>query len=146
MRAGMEPALGMNPFALVLCDGTHTERIERVVSFVGEDPSGSFGVLAGHERLMTWLTLGLARFRTDEGPWQYLAVPGAVLYFADNELSISTRRYVIDADYQRIRATLESSCWPKNEICARSRRRCAGWNRGCFGGCGNSRARAASRR
>jgi len=97
----------MNTFTLILCDGTHTERIERVASFVGEDPSGSFGVLAGHERLMTWLTLGLARFRTVDGAWQYLAIPGGILYFVDNELSISTRRYVIDTDYQRISATLE---------------------------------------
>ncbi len=97
----------MKRFTLLLQDATHTERINDVASFVGEDTSGSFGILAGHARLMTSLLFGLARFRIEEKPWQYLALPGAVLYFNDNELSISTRRYLIDDNYERISAALQ---------------------------------------
>jgi F-type H+-transporting ATPase subunit epsilon len=97
----------MKRFTLLLQDAAHTERIKDVTSFVGEDASGSFGILAGHARLMTSLLFGLARFRIDQNPWQYLALPGAVLYFRDNELSISTRRYLIDDDYERISSALQ---------------------------------------
>jgi F-type H+-transporting ATPase subunit epsilon len=89
-------------FALQLQDATRTQRIEDVESFVGADRSGSFGILPGHARFMTSLTFGLARFRTSEAPWQYLAMPGALLYFRGNELVLSTRHYLIDEDYTRI--------------------------------------------
>jgi F-type H+-transporting ATPase subunit epsilon len=97
----------MKRFTLALQDASHIERINGVTSFVGEDASGSFGILAGHARMMTPLVFGLARFRIDRNPWQYLALPGAVLYFRDNELSISTRHYLIDGDYERISNSLQ---------------------------------------
>ncbi len=97
----------MKRFTLALQDAAHTERINNVTSFVGEDASGSFGILAGHARIMTSLVFGLARFRIDKNPWQYLALPGGVLYFRKNELSISTRRYLIDDDYERISSALQ---------------------------------------
>lgn len=107
----------MKAFALILQDATRTQRIERVTSFVGEDASGSFGILAGHSRLMTSLVFGLARFRTGEDAWQYLALPGAALYFNNNELSLSTRRYLLDDDYERISAALhEQLLAEENEL------------------------------
>lgn len=96
----------MRTFTLILQDATHTQRIEQVTSFVGEDATGSFGILAGHARMMTSLVFGLARFRVGENAWQYLALPGAVLYFNANELSLSTRRYLVDDDYERISSAL----------------------------------------
>ena len=96
----------MRTFTLILQDATHTQRIEQVTSFVGEDATGSFGILAGHTRMMTSLVFGLARFRTRENAWQYLALPGAALYLNDNELSLSTRRYLVDNDYERISTAL----------------------------------------
>lgn len=96
----------MNTFTLHLESATQYERIENVVSFVGEDDSGSFGILPGHARLTTVLTFGLARFRLVDGDWQFLAVPGAVLYHEDNQLHLSTRRYARGADYERISAVL----------------------------------------
>jgi F-type H+-transporting ATPase subunit epsilon len=96
----------MKPFTLILQDATRTERIEQVTSFTGEDASGSFGILAGHVRMMTSLVFGLARFRVGNNRWQYLALPGAVLYFNDNELSLSTRRYLLDDSYERISIAL----------------------------------------
>jgi F-type H+-transporting ATPase subunit epsilon len=97
----------MRTFTLILQDATHTQRIRQVTSFVGEDDTGSFGILAGHARMMTSLVFGLARFRSGENAWQYLALPGAALYFNDNELSLSTRHYMVDEDYERISIALK---------------------------------------
>lgn len=96
----------MNVFTLVLRDAASILRIDGVRSFVGEDASGSFGLLAGHARFMTCLEFGLARFRRDGEAWQYLAIPGAVLYFVDNVLNLNARRYFLDTDYDRITETL----------------------------------------
>lgn len=92
----------MRTFAMHLQSATQYEHIEGVASFVGEDASGSFGIRARHERMMTVLTYGLARYRLQDNIWRYLAFPQAILYFADNVLHISTRRFLHDADYQRI--------------------------------------------
>lgn len=92
----------MNTFRLMLLDATHTEQIDGVTSFVGEDITGSFGILAGHARMITTLVMGLARYRIGDEPWQYMAQPGSVLYFRDNLLTISTRHYLRDENYMRI--------------------------------------------
>ncbi|MCB1984928.1 MAG: hypothetical protein KDF49_05815, partial [Nitrosomonas sp.] len=34
--------------------------------------------------------------------WYYLAFPGGILYFLNNNLYISSRRFLCDSDYQRI--------------------------------------------
>lgn len=92
----------MRGFAVHLCGADQYERLDEVVSFVGEDSSGSFGILPGHDRFMTVLVFGLARLRRDDGRWEYLGVPGGVLYFHDDALHLSTRRYLRDADPARI--------------------------------------------
>ena len=97
----------MSSFNLNLFDIYHQQRMTGVSSFVGLDASGSFGILPNHARFMTTLVFGLARFCLDEDNWQYLAVPGAVLYFNNNELSISTRHFLIDTDFERISSLLE---------------------------------------
>lgn len=96
----------MNVFTLHLQSATQYEAISDVTSFVGEDDSGSFGIQAGHARLMASLSFGLARYRSGEQAWQYLALPGALLYFVDNQLFLNTRRYVRDDDYERINTAL----------------------------------------
>ncbi len=96
----------MNSFTLQLLDATRSEEIRGLTSFVGEDASGSFGILAGHARLMTLLLAGLARFRIGDGPWTYLAMPGALLSFEHNRLTLSTRHYLLDDDYTRIHKAL----------------------------------------
>ena len=105
----------MNAFTLLLQDATRSERIENVTSFVGEDGSGSFGIRASHARMVTVLVTGLARFRVATGSWQYLALPGAVLYFHDNVLTLSTRHYLRDADYGRISAALQERLLAEEE-------------------------------
>jgi len=97
----------MSGFPLVLRGAGRSERIEGVTSFVGEDASGSFGIQPHHTRFMTVLNFGLARFRCGGDPWQYLALPGALLYFVGNEMRITTRRYLRDDDYARISRLLE---------------------------------------
>jgi len=101
-------------FTLLLQDAVHSEQIEGVIAFVGEDASGSFSILADHARMMTSLVIGMARFRVrDVGgaknaeKWRYLAVPGALLYLHDNLLSINTRRYLLEDDYELISAALQ---------------------------------------
>ncbi len=105
----------MKTFTLILQDATHAEKIEGVCSFVGEDISGSFGILAGHARLMTILVMGLARFHIANEPWQYLALPGGVLYFNNNQLTISSRHYFRDENYMRISSELQQKLLAEEE-------------------------------
>jgi F-type H+-transporting ATPase subunit epsilon len=93
-------------YALELASATRWTRIDGVSSFVVEDASGSFGILAGHAPLVACLSFGLARFRIGGGDWEYLALPGGVLHFRDGTLRIVTRHYLRDRDYQRISAGL----------------------------------------
>jgi len=102
-------------FTLRLQDATQSEEIAGVTSFVGEDASGSFGILAGHARMMASLIIGLARFRIGEEAWQYLALPGAVLYFHDNVLTLSTRHYLRDNDYMRVSQALQQQLLAEEE-------------------------------
>lgn len=105
----------MTSFTLQLQDANRIERVDGVTAFVGEDASGSFGILAGHARLMTSLTVGLARFRVGDGPWQYLALPGGLLYFRDDRLTLSTRHYLLDEDYTRISAAMQEQLLAEEE-------------------------------
>jgi F-type H+-transporting ATPase subunit epsilon len=105
----------MSQFALNLFDVTHEQRITGVTSFIGEDASGSFGIQPNHARFMTTLVFGLARFRQGTADWQYLALPGAVVYFNNNELTISTRHFLIDTDLQQISILLEQQLITEEE-------------------------------
>lgn len=97
----------MTNFNLVIQDTIHSQQYDGVTSFVGEDDSGSFGIMANHARMMATLVMGLARFRIGEQNWLYVATPGALLYFHNNQLTLSTRHFFIDEDYMRISRTLE---------------------------------------
>lgn len=54
----------MKNFVISLLDATHSTEIEGVTSFIGEDQTGSFGLLANHSRFMTVLSTGIAKYRT----------------------------------------------------------------------------------
>jgi F-type H+-transporting ATPase subunit epsilon len=105
----------MNGFVLHLQSATQYERIEHVASFVGEDDTGSFGILAGHVRMMTVLGFGMARFRVGGEDWQFVAVPGALVYFVDGELYLNTRRYLRDPDFERVSAVLRQQMLEEEE-------------------------------
>jgi F-type H+-transporting ATPase subunit epsilon len=92
----------MTGFLVKLQSATQSERLEQVASFVGEDASGSFGLMRGHARFVTSLVFGMARIRYLDGRREYLALPEAVAYFEGDVLTLSSRRYLRDADYSRI--------------------------------------------
>ena len=105
----------VNSFTLNIHAATASERFTDVCSFVGEDASGSFGLMAGHARFMTSLLFGLTRFADVSGQWQFLALPGGLLYFSGNELTISTRRFLLDTDYTRISQALSEQLLAEEE-------------------------------
>ncbi|MCL5260530.1 MAG: F0F1 ATP synthase subunit epsilon [Gammaproteobacteria bacterium] len=92
----------MKTFKIFLQSSTKSEIIDKVISFVSEDASGSFGILAHHARFMTCLQYSLAWFRYDNDEVEYLALPGGVLYFVANNLTINTRQYLRSKNYQEI--------------------------------------------
>jgi len=111
----------VNTFTLQLYDASQQQRIENVTSFVGEDANGCFGLQAHHARFMTTLIFGLFRYRLQTDDWQYLALPGGVLYFNDNELSISTRHFLIDSDFERISDLLKYQLLSEEETLSATR-------------------------
>jgi F-type H+-transporting ATPase subunit epsilon len=113
----------MNTFRVQLLATDRGQSIDGVASFVGEDASGSFGLMAHHVRFMTALTFGLARLRPADGGWQYLGLPGGLLYFVDHELLISTRRYVLGSDAAAIAGTLAQEILTEEQALAQTRRK-----------------------
>jgi len=92
----------MSGFNVHLQGATQYEQLHNVVSFVAEDASGCFGLMAGHTCFVSSLVFGLSRLRYNDEHWEYLALPGAVVYFDNNQLTISTRRYLRGEDYNQI--------------------------------------------
>lgn len=97
----------MQVFRLDLYDATRHEQYPDIERFVGTDASGSFAIWGGHTRLMTALAFGLCRFRGPDASWNHLALPGGLLYFRENRLSIMTRHFVVERDYERVTTILE---------------------------------------
>ncbi len=96
----------VNGFTLLLQGATESETLRDVLSFVAEDNSGSFGLMKGHAHFITTLVFGLARIRFVDGRNEYLALPGAVAHFANDQLTLSGRRYLRSDDYQEISQAL----------------------------------------
>ena len=113
----------MNTFTLHLFAADRYERIEEVASFVGEDKSGSFGLQARHDRFMTALTFGLARLLLADGSREYLGLPGGLLYFVDNELRISTRRYLRDTNADNLAQALTRELLDEEQALNETRRK-----------------------
>lgn len=97
----------MTTFTMHLQSSTQYEKVQNIKNFVGEDSSGQFGILANHARMMTCLNFGMSRFRYDNDETEYLALPGGVIYFIDNQLFICTRHYLRSKDYQSIEIALD---------------------------------------
>ena len=68
----------MSAFAVHLYAADRYERIDGAVSFVGEDRTGSFGLLARHERFMTVLDFGLACITLTDGSREFLGFPAGL--------------------------------------------------------------------
>jgi F-type H+-transporting ATPase subunit epsilon len=91
----------MNCFSLTVLDSRGGQDFNAVRHFIGADTSGSFGIMAGHAHMVAVLDYGLSRFCDETGIWRYLALPGGVLRFYRNQLTITTVRYFLgdDRDY-----------------------------------------------
>ena len=96
----------MSGFTLHLLSADQYRRVDDVQSFVGEDASGELYVVSLAGSVLTPLVYGLARFRAADGAWQYLATVGGIAYYSAGELSVSTRRFLVNADFDAIRAAL----------------------------------------
>lgn len=105
----------MSTFELYLQSGTQYEKISNVISFIGEDHSGQFGILPHHARMMTCLVYGLAKFQQKDNEVEYLALPGGVLYFIENQLYVSTRHYIRSKDYQTILIAMDKELLAEEE-------------------------------
>lgn len=99
----------MKTFTVHLQSPSLYERIESVTAFQGIDQSGSFGIWPGHERMMTVLTSGIAALKLNGQKPQYLGLAEGVLYYTNNELSISTRKYLRDSDYTNLAQVLKTT-------------------------------------
>ncbi|WP_150047943.1 MULTISPECIES: F0F1 ATP synthase subunit epsilon [Methylomonas] len=88
----------MKTFCLDLLDSHGSARFEDVRQFIGADAGGSFGLLADHVPCVAVLRYGLARFQEANGAWHYLTMPGGVLRFADNRLTVTAVRYFLGDD------------------------------------------------
>ncbi|MGZ4959382.1 MAG: F0F1 ATP synthase subunit epsilon [Methylomonas sp.] len=92
----------MKSFVVTLLDTRGSERFDHVTQFIGADADGSFGILAGHIHTVALLRYGLARFIDQDGVWHYLTLPGGVLRFIDNQLTVTTVRYFLGKDPNEI--------------------------------------------
>ena len=88
----------MATFTLLLNDISQALQFDAVTSFIGRDASGSFGLQAGHEAFVTCLQPGLARFRDQQQQWHYIAQPGAVVLFRNNQLQIAATQMLVSTD------------------------------------------------
>lgn len=99
----------MNTFTLeVQSPGANGPHFTDIVSFSGRDSSGDFSILAHAERRMTVLMFGLASFKHENGLQEFLALPGGLLYFRNNELLIATQSFAQSIDFKTITTALES--------------------------------------
>jgi F-type H+-transporting ATPase subunit epsilon len=105
----------MTPFTLHLQDISQYRRVDDAVSFIGADETGQFGVLARHGRMMTALAWGLARYRTADGRWHYLILPGGLLYCVGGEVYLVTRRFFQDDSMERILGQFEAQLRAEEE-------------------------------
>ena len=105
----------MNTFEMHLQSTSQYECISEVSSFVAEDASGSFGIMAGHSHFMTALIFGLASFRNKDATWEYVALPGALVSFDNNRLVINTRHYIRSSDYSELSEKIQQQLAQEEE-------------------------------
>lgn len=113
----------MKTFQVQLLATERGDTLNGVVSFVGEDASGSFGLMVNHVRFMTILSFGLIRMKLSDGKQLFVGLPGGLLYFFDNELKISTRRYLLGDDPHSIAGALTQEMLTEEQALAQTRRK-----------------------
>lgn len=96
----------MKTFVLNIQSPYGSVTMDDVTSFVGTDASGSFGIRANHERMMTILEFGFVTVHRRDQGIQYIAMPGCILYFLENTMFLVTTRYFISSDDNELTAQL----------------------------------------
>ena len=99
----------MSAITLNLLDGRSERRLDNVVSLVASDDSGQFGILPGHEPMVTALSAGLIRCRSADGRIHHLACTGGVLLFRDDNVRIVSARFLIGEREEELLAQLDRS-------------------------------------
>ena len=92
----------MKTFALTVLGSETVVTFDNVTQCIAADASGAFGILAGHQSMLAVLRYGLARFADTAGVWHYLAMPGGVLRFADNRLTVTTVRFFLGEEREAL--------------------------------------------
>lgn len=113
----------MTPFTIILQDMSHEWHSDTALSFIGRDMSGSFGLQANHETLVTALVPGLARFRCREDQrWLFIAQPGSVVQFFGNTLRLATTQFLLSDNHDLLLRQMDAA-WQAAEQTLRSTRR-----------------------
>jgi F-type H+-transporting ATPase subunit epsilon len=84
----------MNAITVSLLDGLSEQQLEDIASLVAADDSGQFGILPGHEPMVTVLTTGLIRCLGADGRLHHLACTGGVLSCRDDHVQIVSGRFL----------------------------------------------------
>jgi len=97
----------MSTLTIDLLDGRGERRVEGIASLVAADDSGQFGILPGHEPLVTALAPGLLRCRRADGGVLYAACAGGVLSCRDDEVRIVSARFLVGDHAETLSAELD---------------------------------------
>jgi F-type H+-transporting ATPase subunit epsilon len=97
----------MTALTVSLLDGFSERRLEGVASLVAADDSGQFGILPGHEPMVTVLAAGLIRCRHDDGRARHLACTGGVLFCRDDHVRIVSGRFLLGERAEELNRQLD---------------------------------------
>lgn len=87
-----------------------------VLSIRAEDDSGSFGILQGHENLLTALSVSIVSWHGVDGDARYCAVRRGVLSVAGGaEVAIATREAIPGDDLDRLEEVVLSQFHERTE-------------------------------
>jgi F-type H+-transporting ATPase subunit epsilon len=102
----------MSTLTLLLLDGKSSVCIDGLASIVAQDASGQFGLLPGHQALLTLLEPGLFRFRRPgQADWTFGACVGGMLHATRRdgqiEVRVVSRRFLLDAEPEALQMRLD---------------------------------------
>ena len=93
-----------------------------IASLRGEDASGDFGILPGHEDFVTVIDAGVLRWRGVSGPWRYCVVRGGVFAVSEGrEVHVACRDAVTGDDLATLQAQVARSRLERDEASRRAR-------------------------
>jgi len=97
----------MKSITVSLLDGRSEQRLEGVTSVLAADDSGQFGILPGHEPLVTAIIAGLIRCRHADGSMRHLACTGGILNCRNDQVQIVSARFLVGEHEEELAAELD---------------------------------------